>query len=68
MIDKRKLLKESFRYFLPENLIAQTPLPDRTESRLLVSTISKKKLSENVFSNLPDLLSPGDLLVVNDTR
>lgn len=68
MIDKRTLLKESFRYFLPENLIAQTPLPDRTESRLLVSTITNNELSENVFSDLPDLLSPGDLLVLNNTR
>ncbi len=68
MIDKKKLLKESFRYFLPENLIAQTPLPDRTESRLLVSAITNNELSEDVFSNLPDLLSPGDLLVLNNTK
>ncbi len=68
MIDKRNLLKENFQYFLPVNLIAQTPLPGRTQSRLLVSTIAKKELSENVFSNLPDLLSPGDLLVLNNTK
>ena len=68
MTDKRNLLKENFQYSLPESLIAQTPLPDRTESRLLVSTITKKRLSENVFSNLPDLLSPGDLLVLNNTK
>ncbi|MCK4505601.1 MAG: S-adenosylmethionine:tRNA ribosyltransferase-isomerase, partial [Candidatus Aegiribacteria sp.] len=68
MTDKRNLLKENFQYFLPGNLIAQTPLPDRTESRLLVSTIANKELSENVFSNLPDLLSPGDLLVLNNTK
>ncbi len=68
MIDKRNLLKENFQYFLPKNLIAQMPLSGRTESRLLISNIARKELSENVFSDLPDLLSPGDLLVLNNTK
>ncbi|MCK5064307.1 MAG: S-adenosylmethionine:tRNA ribosyltransferase-isomerase, partial [Candidatus Fermentibacteraceae bacterium] len=68
MTDKKNLLKEDFQYFLPENLIAQTPLSDRTESRLLFTSIAKKTIAESVFSSLPDLLSPGDLLVLNNTK
>ena len=68
MIARKNLLKENFQYFLPESLIAQMPLSGRTESRLLISNIARKELSENVFSDLPDLLSPGDLLVLNNTK
>ena len=55
-------------YSLPSELIAQKPLENRTDSRLLVADISKGSLKKTVFRRLPDLLVPGDLLVLNNTR
>jgi S-adenosylmethionine:tRNA ribosyltransferase-isomerase len=57
-----------FDYELPEEAIAQEPLPERDASRLLVLDRSADALRHHVFRDLPDLLSPGDLLVVNRTR
>ena len=55
-----------FDYALPQALIAQAPPAQRTASRLL--HLSCGSLSDKVFSDLPGLLDPGDLLVMNDTR
>ncbi|UCC28884.1 MAG: tRNA preQ1(34) S-adenosylmethionine ribosyltransferase-isomerase QueA [Phycisphaerales bacterium] len=55
-------------YELPNGLIAQHPLPKRDASRLLVVDRSSGRLHDNLISKLPDLLRPGDLLVLNDTR
>ena len=57
---------EDFDYPLPPELIAQAPLPDRSASRLLV--LDGDTLEDRMFSDLPDLLHAGDLLVFNDTR
>ncbi|MBI1906201.1 MAG: tRNA preQ1(34) S-adenosylmethionine ribosyltransferase-isomerase QueA [Rhodocyclales bacterium] len=57
---------EDFDYTLPPELIAQTPLPDRSDSRLLV--LDGNHLEDRSFAHLPGLLHPGDLLVFNDTR
>jgi S-adenosylmethionine:tRNA ribosyltransferase-isomerase len=62
-----------FQYDLPTELIAQQPLPDRGGSRLLVvrrdaSTQAGPSLVDSQFDHLPDLISSGDLLVVNTTR
>ena len=57
---------EDFSYDLPEELIAQEPLPERTDSRLLV--LSEEGFIHEKFSNLCNLLSQDDLLVLNDTR
>jgi S-adenosylmethionine:tRNA ribosyltransferase-isomerase len=57
---------DDFDYHLPEELIAQTPLTERCASRLLV--IDDQGLEDRVFSDLPDYLNAGDLLVFNDTR
>lgn len=57
-----------FYYDLPQNLIAQTPLSDRTSSRLLVLGKSDGKISHRNFYNIKEYLNPGDCLVVNDTR
>ncbi len=57
-----------FDYFLPEELIAQTPLKDRTGSRLLVLDKTKKTTEHKVFSDIIDYLNPGDCLVLNNTR
>ncbi len=58
-------------YYLPEELIAQNPAVPRDSSRLLVVSRSENKetiINHKIFSNLPDLLLPGDLLVMNNTR
>ncbi|HXD85811.1 MAG TPA: tRNA preQ1(34) S-adenosylmethionine ribosyltransferase-isomerase QueA [Urbifossiella sp.] len=57
-----------FDYELPERLIAQQPAPRRDESRLLVLHRGDGRLEHLVFRDLPELLAPGDLLVINDTR
>src|SRR6516165_9024312 len=57
-----------FDYHLPEHLIAQHPAARRDESRLLVVRRSPATLEHRTFRDLPELLSPADLLVLNDTR
>ena len=57
-----------FEYHLPEALIAQEPLARRDASRLMVLARDGSPPSHRRFSDLPDLLRPGDLLVLNDTR
>ncbi len=55
-------------YHLPEHLIAQEPAARRDESRLLVVRRDSGGLEHRVFRDLPELLRPGDLLVLNDTK
>jgi S-adenosylmethionine:tRNA ribosyltransferase-isomerase len=58
-----------FDYDLPEHLIAQQPLPDRSASRLLrVPRDASAALSEHVFRDLPELLRPDDVLVFNNSK
>ncbi|HKJ22052.1 MAG TPA: tRNA preQ1(34) S-adenosylmethionine ribosyltransferase-isomerase QueA [Gammaproteobacteria bacterium] len=57
-----------FYYHLPAELIAQQPLPGRRDSRLLVLDAGRAALSDKRLDDLSDLLSPGDLLVLNDSR
>ncbi|MBC6476379.1 MAG: tRNA preQ1(34) S-adenosylmethionine ribosyltransferase-isomerase QueA [Hormoscilla sp. GM102CHS1] len=57
----------SYDYELPEDLIAQNPVTPRDSSRLLVVD-SPTHHQHRYFHDLPDLLQPGDLLVLNDTR
>jgi S-adenosylmethionine:tRNA ribosyltransferase-isomerase len=57
-----------FDYDLPPDLIAQEPLAPRDRSRLLVVRREPFCLEHHHFFDLPDLLAPGDLLVLNDTR
>ncbi|MDE0097065.1 MAG: S-adenosylmethionine:tRNA ribosyltransferase-isomerase, partial [Gammaproteobacteria bacterium] len=57
-----------FDYELPEELIAQHPLPDRDQSRLLWRNAGDGAFREGFFRDLVDRLHPGDLLVANDTR
>jgi len=58
----------AFDFQLPEELIAQSPLEDRTASRLLTLDRSNGAIVHGHFSDIPQLLQPGDLLVLNDTR
>jgi S-adenosylmethionine:tRNA ribosyltransferase-isomerase len=55
-------------FFLPPELIAQTPSPQRSASRLLHYQKSTRTISHRIFSDLPSLLREGDLLVFNDAR
>jgi S-adenosylmethionine:tRNA ribosyltransferase-isomerase len=57
-----------FNYELPEALIAQEPLADRTASRMLVVSREAKSFHDDVFENFPQYLRPGDCLVLNNTR
>ncbi len=57
-----------FDYDLPEERIAVRPLPGRQDSRLLVLDRESGTLTHRKFLELPGLLGPGDLLVLNDTR
>lgn len=60
--------KSDFHYDLPPELIAQAPLPQRSASRMLVADARDGSLADRRFTDLVDLLEPGDLLVFNDTR
>lgn len=69
MTAKEKTMKlDLFDFHLPEELIAQTPLKDRTSSRLLVLESSTGRVQHEVFKNVIDYINPGDCLVLNDTR
>ncbi len=57
-----------FDYQLPEELIAQTPAPNRPDSRLLVLHKSSGELEDRNFINIGDYLKTGDCLVLNDTK
>ncbi len=57
-----------FYFDLPEELIAQYPLKERTDSRLLCLDGSNGGLEDRVFTALPQLLNPGDLLIFNNTK
>lgn len=60
--------RTDFHYNLPPELIAQTPLAERSASRLLCIDKHSGALNDRVFSELPGLLQKGDLLVFNNTR
>jgi S-adenosylmethionine:tRNA ribosyltransferase-isomerase len=62
------LKKSDFHYHLPESLIAQAPLPERSASRLLVVPPGDGAFQDRHVCDLPELLRAGDLLVFNDTR
>lgn len=59
---------EEFDYYLPEELIAQTPLENRSASKLLVLNKITGTIEHLVFANIVDLINPGDVLVLNDTK
>ena len=57
-----------FNYELPEELIAQTPIEKRDESRLIVLDRSKQTIEHKTFKDIIDYLEPGDCLVRNNTK
>lgn len=65
---RQRLKKSDFHYELPEALIAQAPLAERSASRMLVVPPAPAAFDDRHVRDLPALLQPGDLLVFNDTR
>ncbi len=59
---------KDFNYTLPEELIAQEPLANRDQSRLLVLDKFTGQVKHKVFKDIVEYLNPGDCLVLNDTR
>lgn len=57
-----------FNYYLPEELIAQVPIKDRSSSRLMVVDKKTGEIEHKVFRDIIDYLEEGDCLVLNDTR
>ncbi len=68
MAARIRLKRRDFTFDLPEELIAQYPLPERGQSRLLLFDPQTEVLADRCFGDLPDQLHAGDLLVFNDTR
>ncbi len=66
MVASRAMRVSDFDYELPQELIAQYPLPERASSRLLV--LEDQRAEDAAFGAIESLLRPGDLLVLNDTR
>lgn len=67
-MSEEHLTTEDFDYDLPQELIAQTPLKKRDESRMLVLDHVSGKYQDDHFYNVIDQLNPGDALVMNDSR
>src|ERR1700733_13242688 len=59
---------EDYEYALPAELIAGLPLPERDQSRLLVLNRADQSIEHATFERLPKWVSPGDVIVVNDTK
>ena len=59
---------EEFDFYLPEELIAQTPLLKRDTSKLLTINRKENTYEHKVFSDIIDYFNPGDTLVLNNTR
>lgn len=62
------MTKQDFNFHLPEELIAQDPLEDRSSSRLLVLNKETGETQHKVFKDIIDYLQPGDCLVINNTK
>lgn len=59
---------EDYNYNLPEELIAQTPLKNRSSSRLMVLDKKTKTIEDKTFTDIIDYINEGDALVINDTK
>ena len=64
----KELLLSEFDYYLPEELIAQTPLKQRSNSRLMVLNRKDESITNDHFYNITNYLKPGDVLVRNNTK
>lgn len=68
MCSENKMSLHDYYYDLPEELIAQDPLEDRSSSRLMVLDKETGNVEHHVFKEIIDYLNPGDCLVINDTK
>ncbi|MGI8316023.1 tRNA preQ1(34) S-adenosylmethionine ribosyltransferase-isomerase QueA [Halobacillus mangrovi] len=59
---------KQYDFDLPEELIAQVPLQDRSSSRLMVLDRAQERIEHHYFSDISQFIQPGDCLVLNDTR
>ena len=59
---------DDFNYELPEELIAQTPLKNRSDSKLMIVDKNTGEVSHEIFKNIINYLNKGDVLVLNDTK
>ena len=59
---------KDFDYYLPEELIAQTPIEKRDDSRLMILDKESGEIEHRHFKDIIDYLNPGDVLVLNDTK
>ncbi|MBZ4683444.1 MAG: tRNA preQ1(34) S-adenosylmethionine ribosyltransferase-isomerase QueA [Fusobacteriales bacterium] len=59
---------KDFDYYLPEELIAQTPINPRDNSRLMIVDKTNKSIEHKIFKDIIDYLNPGDVLVRNSTK
>lgn len=62
------MTRQDFNYYLPEELIAQDPLEDRSGSRLLVLDKDSGAIEHRIFKDIVEYLKEGDCLVINDTK
>lgn len=62
------MLKSDFNFDLPEELIAQTPLKDRSSSRLMVLDKETGDIHHKIFKDIVDMIKPGDCIVINETK
>ncbi len=62
------MLLSDFDYQLPKELIAQYPLSERDQARLLILDRGKQSIEHRFFRDIPDYLRQGDLLFLNDTK
>lgn len=62
------MLKSDFYFDLPEEQIAQTPLTDRSASKLMVLNKNTGEVEHKIFKNIVDMINPGDCLVLNETK
>ena len=65
---KNQMKLADFHFDLPKNLIAQYPTPNRSDSRLLVLDARSDEFTDRNFTDIADMIEPGDLLVMNNTR
>lgn len=63
-----RLQVSDFNFELPEELIAQDPLEDRSSSKLMVLDRNQKSIEHKIFKDIIDYLNPGDCLVLNNTK
>jgi S-adenosylmethionine:tRNA ribosyltransferase-isomerase len=59
---------KDFDFHLPESLIAQKPLADRDQSKLMILDRNSGSIKHEIFKNLPDYIAPQSLMVFNDTK